>query len=301
MTPQKDARMLSSNVVDVAFGPTFAYIAHRTSGIQLWALDGFDWPTIQDIAGDTWITRVPPGDLNSGADVAAIELRSDNVLWIATDVGLFRYPASRPQDVVDEIPVYIGIGAGIVSPVVQDIVLDHDENLWVATNLGLNKIARDDDSGIQTYTTASTYVTQLSDLRYPLSIISPMSHADSRSLAMHPTKDIVYIGTLAGLTTLDYTPPPAAAADVSKIYLYPNPVYRSRGHNEVMIQNLTGPVSVEVYTVEGVLVHTQDVEANGDVVWDLTTKGGFLAGSGSYLVRVVGSDGAVTKTIAVLR
>ncbi|HEU4928617.1 MAG TPA: T9SS type A sorting domain-containing protein [Candidatus Krumholzibacteria bacterium] len=300
MSPLKDNRMLSGDVVDVAFGSTFAYVAHRTAGIQLWALDGFDWPTLTDTAGDSWLTRVPSSALPSGAHVASIALRSDNVLWIATAEGLFRYPPSGTRP-VDTIPVYTGIGAGILSPVVQDVLLDHDENLWVASNLGLNQIARDDVNAIKTYTTASTYVTALSDLRYPLSIISPMSHADSRALALHPTKDILYIGTLAGLTVLDYTPPAAAAADLSKIYLYPNPVYRSRGHNELMIQNITGPVSVEVYTVEGVLVHTQDVAANGEVVWDLTTKGGFLVGSGNYLVRVVGSDGAVTKTIAVLR
>ena len=299
MSPLKDNRMLSGDVVDVAFGTTFAYLAHRTAGIQLWALDGFDWTTITDTAGDSWLSRVPP--LPGGARVSAIALRSDNVLWIATDKGLFKYPPSSPTRPVDTIPVYTGIGTGILSPVVQDILLDHDENLWVASNLGLNKIARNDFNNIQAYTTASTYVTVLSGLRYPLSIISPMSHADSRALALHPTQDILYIGTLAGLTELDYTPAEAAAADLSKIYLYPNPVYRSRGHNEVMIQNISGPVSVEVYTVEGVLVHTQDVAANGEVVWDLTTKGGFLVGSGNYLVRVVGSDGAVTKTVAVLR
>lgn len=301
MTPLKDSRMLAGDVVDVAFGSNFAYVAHRAAGVQVWALDGFDWPTILDTAGDGWVTRIPASILPSTARVTAIELRrSDNVLWIATDSGLFRYPPTG-QAPLNEIPVYVGIGAGILSPGIRDILLDHDENLWVATNLGLNRIARDDESEIQTYTTASTYVTTLADLRYPLSIISPMSNSDCRSLAMHPTRDVVYVGTLAGLTAVDYTPPPVEASDLSRVYLYPNPVYRSRGHNEVMIQNISGPVSIEVYTVEGALVHTQAVDANGQVAWDLTTASGFVAASGNYLVRVVGPSGSVTKTVSVLR
>ena len=300
MTPLKDSRMLSVDVTDVAFGPNFAYVAYRSEGIQLWALGGFDWANITNTTGDSWITRVASTSLPAAAAVLAIERRSDNVLYIGTQSGLFRYPSttSRP---VDEIPQYVGIGAGIVSSDVQDILLDHDENLWVATNLGLNKIARDDEGDIQTYTTAAMYVTALADLRYPLTIISPLSNADCRSLAMHPTQDILYIGTLSGLTVLDYTPPPSAPTDLSKVYLYPNPVYRSRGQNEVMIHNITGPVTIQVYNVEGLLVHSQSVDTNGQVAWDLTTETGFLAASGNYLVRVVGSNGAVTKTIAVLR
>jgi hypothetical protein len=298
MTPLKDQRMLRDDVVDVAFGIS-AYVAHRAEGVQRWALGGYDWGLITSTAGDQWSTPVPGTSLPG--EIFAIELRSDNVLWIATDDGLFRFPSSDPLKTVDEVPVYAGIGSGILSPEVRDILLDHDENLWVATDLGLNKIARDDYADIETYTTAAAYVTVLAPLRYPLSIISPLSNADCRSLAMHPTRDILYVGTLAGLSVLDYTPPPATETDLSKVYLYPNPVYRSRGQNELKIENITGPVSIEVYNLEGVLVHSQTVETNGQVAWDLTTQGGFLAGSGNYIVRVVGANGAITKTIAVLR
>lgn len=298
MTPLKDARMLSGNMVDVAFGIS-AYVAHREQGVQRWGLGGYDWNAITTTTGDTWGTPVPATALPG--DIFAIELRSDNVLWIATDNGLFHFPSSNANRIVDEIPVYAGIGSGILSPEVRDILLDHDENLWVATDLGLNKIARDDYADIETYTTATAYVTVLAPLRYALSIISPLSNADCRSLAIHSTRDILYVGTMAGLSVLDYTPPPATATDLSRVYLYPNPVYRSRGQNEVKIENITGPVSIEVYNLEGVLVHSQTVESNGQVVWDLTTKGGFLAGSGNYIVRVIGTNGAITKTIAVLR
>jgi ligand-binding sensor domain-containing protein len=301
MTPTEDPSMLSGDVVDVAFGVNSVYVAHRSQGVQRWFLGGYDWNAISNQTGDVWTSVVVPASLPSGTFVSAIELRSDNVLWIASDKGLFRYPSSSATRPIDTIPVYAGIGSGILSPGVRDVKLDHDENLWVASDYGLNQIARDDVADIDTYTSLVTYVTVLADLRYPLSIISPLSNGDCRSLAIHPTRDVLYIGTLAGVSVLDYTPPPPTDTDLSKVYLYPNPVYRSRGQNEVKIENISGPVSIEVYNLEGVLVHSQSVDSNGQVAWDLTTKGGFLAGSGNYLVRVIGSNGAVTKTIAVLR
>ncbi len=299
MTPIKQPAMASGDIVDVAFGSFHAFVAHRTAGIQRWNLGGFQWGAIENMTGDTWSQTVPPTSLPGS--VSAIELRSDGVIWIASDAGLFRYPSTRATAVVDEIPVYAGIGAGILSRGIADIVLDDDENLWVATNLGLNKIARDDETAIETYTTAVAYVTSLADLRYPISIITPLSNANCRSLATHATKDILYIGTSSGLTTLDYSAPPIVDTDVSQVYLYPNPVYKSRGQNELKIQNISGPVAVEVYTLEGVLVHTQQVDTNGQVAWDLTTATGFVVSSGNYLVRIIGPNGAITKTIAVLR
>jgi hypothetical protein len=89
--------------------------------------------------------------------------------------------------------------------------------------------------------------------------------------------------------------------DFSRVYVYPNPLYGSRGHDALRIENIDGPVTVEIYNLEGELVHSQSAAAAGDVVWDLTDRSGFLVGSGKYLVRISGAGGSVTKPIAVLR
>ncbi|MCH7549648.1 MAG: T9SS type A sorting domain-containing protein, partial [Candidatus Krumholzibacteriota bacterium] len=90
----------------------------------------------------------------------------------------------------------------------------------------------------------------------------------------------------AGLSVLDISPAPAVETDLSSVYLYPNPLYGRKGHNDLKIENITGPVTVEVYTIEGEMVHEQTVSQSGEVVWDLTTKAGFIAASGVYLVRI---------------
>ena len=299
MNPSKDPRMVNGNVIDVAFTPSGleSYVAFVNNGVYTWRHFGYDWNSLTSYAQDQWFPLVTVGQLNS-AKINRLALRSDGRLWIATDSGLF-YSYGIGQLV--SIPTYTGIVPGIVSPKVQDIVLDHGENLWVATDQGLNRIAHDDDSDIQTFLTTASFIAH-SALRYPLDTISPLANADSRSLAVHPTKDILYIGTLGGLSAYDFSTPAAVPTDLAKVYVYPNPVYTSKGHTAIKVGNITGPVTVEVYDLEGELVDDpHKVTSSGDVAWDLTTRNGLLASSGNYIVRIVGATGSVQRSISLIR
>jgi ligand-binding sensor domain-containing protein len=300
MTPTREPRMVGENVVDVAFGPGYAYVAFKEDGVYRWDHRGYDWPALTNLATDSWAVSVAKTDLPSIAKISRLALRSDGRLWIATSAGLFYYEDIPVVDKTREVPVYTGVGPGIIDEDVRDILLDHDENLWVATLLGLNRIARDDNNDIQAFMTASAFVA-LSGLRYPLDVISPLANSDCKSLAIHATEDILYIGTFGGLSVHDFSPPPPTPTDLSRVYVYPNPLYGSRGHDALMIANLTGPVTVEIYNLEGELVDARGATADGDVVWDLRTRDGFLTGSGNYIVRIVGPTGSVQKTIAVIR
>lgn len=298
MNPLKDSRMISGNVFDVAFGGTETFVGFKSKGVYRWIHGGYDWPTLTNFASAQWLPVVTTNQLPSGATISRLALRSDGRLWIATDAGLFYKPIGGGP--LGTVPTYTGISPGIVSPKVQDIVLDHDENLWVGTDLGLNRIARDDNNDIQTFLTPASFAL-LSGLRYSLDVISPVANADVRSLAVHPTKDILYIGTLGGLSIYDFSPPPATATDLSKVYVFPNPVYTSKGHTALKVGNLTGPVTVEIYDLEGELVDSRQVATNGGVAWDLKTRDGLLAGSGKYIVRIVGEKGSVQRPIALIR
>jgi ligand-binding sensor domain-containing protein len=297
MNPLKDARMVSGNVIDVAFASIETYVGFKHNGVYRWRHFGYDWQTLTNYAQDQWLPFVTVGQLPSAGDITRLALRKDGRLWIATTSGLFYSYGGT----VTSIPTYTGIVPGIASPKVQDILLDHDENLWVATDLGLNKIAYTDDNDIQTFLSAASFVV-LSGLRYPIDVISPLANADCRSLAIHATKDILYLGTLGGLSIFDFSAPAATATDLSRVYVYPNPVYTSKGHTSIKVGNLTGPVTVEIYDLEGELVDDPHrVTNSGDVAWDLTTRNGFSAGSGNYIVRIIGEKGTVQRTVALIR
>ena len=296
MTMVKDPRMIADNVVDVAFGSTYAYVAFLEDGVYLWNHGGYDWPALTDFPPDRWEVRVAADSLPSEAFISRLQLRSDGRLWVATSGGLFYYQNGK----ISDVPVYTGIGPGIVSPGVRDILLDHDQNLWVATDAGLNRIARNDNDDIQTFMTPASFA-RLAGLRYPLEVIAPLAGTDCQSLAIHPTRDILYIGTFGGLSAYDFTAAPSTPTDLTRVYVYPNPVYASKGHDSLKIANLTGPVTVEIYNLEGELVDSRPAAADGDVVWDLTDRGGIYVGSGNYIVRIVGPTGSTQRTVAVLR
>jgi ligand-binding sensor domain-containing protein len=190
---------------------------------------------------------------------------------------------------------------GVLNAQVNDIALDRDENLWVATSSGLNRISREDDNDIAAFSTFAEFRRSLSQLRYPFDVITPIVHENCLSLVVHPSEDLLYIGTLAGISVYDFSPAPATESDLSQVYVFPNPLYGRKGHNELKIGNITGPVTIDVYTMEGDLVHSQSVSQANDVIWDLTTSAGFVAASGTYLVRIRTESSSIVKTVAIIR
>lgn len=292
--------MKAGNVFDVAFGENGeVVVALKAYGVQRWRTGGYDQTNLFDLTDDTWETIAPVGALGGiplGADVASVALRSDGIIWIGTSIGLYRYD----RGFLTYIPQNTGFGNGLLGPNVNDLVLDRGDNLWVATDLGLNRIARDDINDIQSFTTPIAWQTQL-NLFFPPSVVSPLVDEFCERLALHPSRNVLFIATRNGLSELDFSSLGETSSDISRAYLYPNPVRASRGDSGLKVGNIETEVLVDVFTVEGELVHSSRVASSGDVAWDLTTKAGFLAASGIYVVRLSGAGAVLTKTVSLIR
>lgn len=301
--------MRGKNISHVVFRHDLVIIASRDYGVESWytggADGGYDWQRLKDFNdNDIWGGEINARlererELEQAKEVTALALRSDGVLWIGTDWGVYKYsPAGTFRWIRDKT----GNEVGLLDSYVNFVALDHYENLWVATNLGLNRIARDDDNDIAAYTTAVGYQTLAGrGAQYPPSVITPLAGELCTDLLLHPNDDRLYIATHGGLSILDIAPPPPQPTDLTKVYLYPNPVDGSRNHNELRIDNIDAPVTVEVYDLEGNLVHSQTATQSEDVVWDLTTRNGFFVASGTYLVRVDNGQSSVILPVAVIR
>ncbi|UCG50950.1 MAG: T9SS type A sorting domain-containing protein [Candidatus Latescibacterota bacterium] len=292
--------MKAGNVVDVAFGEDgIVYLALRNFGVQAWIPGGYDTANLFDLTDDTWIVIKQvgvQGGFQSEAEILSLALRSDGALWVGTTVGAYRIVGTA----MTHIPANRGFGVGLLGNVVNDLEFDRQENLWIATDLGLNRIARDDIGDIASFTTPIVWQTQL-NLFFPPDVVSPIVNADCRRLALHPEKTLLYIATGNGLSVLDISSLERRETDLSTVYLYPNPIRTSRGDVGLKIANIDSEVRVAVYTLEGELVHRQEASTAGDVVWDLTTKSGFLAASGVYLVRISSVNGSVVKMISLIQ
>jgi len=302
--------LASGNVQDVAFGASVAYVGLNYEGVQRWTHGGYDWANLSNRGDDTWDTPFlfwPIPNKADGEKLAGVEAGSDGTLWVGTSQGVYRLPPGYQFPPGPYTPSarhygqYNGFGTGLLGTNVWDILLDHDENLWVATPQGLNRISHDDPDQVDAYSTPAAYQAELFARLFPFDVISPLVDSRCQSLAIAPDKDVLYIGTRNGTSVFDFSPAPPPETDLSQVYVYPNPLYGRKGQNALYVANVTSPVTVEVYTLEGQLVHSQSAVASGDEVWDLTTAGGFVVASGVYMIRIGGASGQVVRTVSVIR
>jgi ligand-binding sensor domain-containing protein len=286
--------MPQGNITSVAFGAAgVAWVADLNAGVLEWRTGGYDPANLFDLSGNEWTTVGTVGGDFKGGDVTSLALRGDGVLWVGTTEGVFKLEDGAFQG--------IGFDQGLLSNTVLDLALDHDDNLWVATNLGLCRIARDENVAIRSFTTPNVWQKQLSIL-FPPDVVSPIAEAVCNDLAMHPTRDLLYIATAGGLSILDVASLEPSTGDISKVYVFPNPIRTRRGHSSLKIANHDRQVDVEIYTLEGELVHRAlDVPVGEDVVWDLTTSTGYLAASGVYVVRIRSGSETVIKRVSLIR
>jgi hypothetical protein len=292
VNPNTAPGMAGGSVFDVTFGPGgLVYLALRGYGVQAWYTGGYDWTHLSDLAGDGWSTIIEPTDLTS-KELYAVERGADGAVWVGTSAGLVRWKAGA----IDSLTVKMNPGQrGLIGAKVYDLQFDGAGNLWVGTDLGLNKITP--GGSIEAFTSAGAWQSDL----YPSSVITPLPSPVCAALEYDRANNFLWIGTGNGLARLDVTPKRVADIPLSKMILYPNPVHISRGDGSLKISRISGEVSVLVYTAEGELVHEARGVADGGEVWDLLTLNGFKARSGIYIVKISKGGQSEVRKIAVIR
>jgi subtilisin family serine protease len=77
------------------------------------------------------------------------------------------------------------------------------------------------------------------------------------------------------------------AADLSKVYVYPNPVTHSNGNSKVTFANLPEFAKILVLNLQGEkIIELDEKDGNGGISWDLRDSGGRYIPTGVYLYRV---------------
>lgn len=81
------------------------------------------------------------------------------------------------------------------------------------------------------------------------------------------------------------------AADLSDIYVYPNPVRGGDRHNSLMFANLPRRAKITIWDVNGIRINElEERDGNGGVEYDLTNEFGEKIPTGVYIYRVVMLD-----------
>ncbi len=84
---------------------------------------------------------------------------------------------------------------------------------------------------------------------------------------------------------------PAAAADLSAVYEYPNPVRVYSGNTQATFANLPAGATLRIYDVQGRLVRELTNLPGPNFVWNLTNADGRPLASGVYVYLVTDDDG----------
>jgi sugar lactone lactonase YvrE len=215
-------------------------------------------------------------------------------VWIGTDNGpaFFLSSTVAAQDATTEAnwPLWADrtLGTFVLSGLlVNDIVVDPSNRLWIATNEGAYLIEESD---------GYDRVALLANANSPL--FSDVVNA----IAVAGQTGEVYFSTDKGLVSFrgDAISPVATARD---LFVYPNPVrIMEGGAPEIFIEGLVEETEIKVVALHGEVV-AQFAARGGRARWDGRDQNQRLVPSGVYLVVAVGENGEGTAfgKVAVIR
>jgi hypothetical protein len=206
----------------------------------------------------------------------------NGMLWIGTNasgISVMSFPALvlRPTGAAPSISRL----RLLRDQVINDILIDPQNNKWIATNSGVWILA-DDGSDTIGYINRKRYPALLSD--------------EIRSLALDEATGTVYIGTTQGLNsaqTLAIQP-----ADAFALKVYPQP-FRPMIDQQLVIDGLEADTRVKITTLEGVLVRSLETSSRR-MLWDGRDDQGAIVNSGVYLVLVVSQSNTTTAVSKIL-
>jgi ligand-binding sensor domain-containing protein len=217
-------------------------------------------------------------------DVRAVAVDNRNQLWIGTTKGL------RVLSNVGNFQTenQLSTNAIIISEnnlaqellyeqFITDIVVDGSNNKWIGTV----------DSGLFLLSPNGQ------ETKYHFTINnSPLPSNSINDIDINSVTGEVFIATAKGLVSFKGTAT-AASEDLSKVYVYPNPV-RPEYTGTVKINGLLNKANVKITDIAGNLVYETTSEG-GTIEWDTTAFGNYKVASGVYMIFISAEDGIETK------
>jgi len=235
--------------------------------------------------------------INDDLSVRTLALDQNNELWIGTAGGLRRFTnprvifeqgtAAQASDIIFESD---GIAQQLFSQqVITDIVVDADNNKWVATSdSGVFYISGDGQETVHNFTKENSPL--------PSNVISQIS--------IDPVRGDVFFATENGLVSFNGKIT-EANSDLNTVKVFPNPVRPEYDEVTVTIQGLTLGANVKITDIEGNLVFeaqndTFSFGGSGTIFWDTRSFDGREVASGVYMILVTSEDQTITTVEKLL-
>ncbi|TRX40452.1 type IX secretion system anionic LPS delivery protein PorZ [Flavobacterium restrictum] len=222
-------------------------------------------------------------------NVRAIAVDNRNQLWIGTTKGL--RVLSNIGDFLTEdqmttssiIILEDNLAQELLyEQFITDIVVDGANNKWIGTaDSGVFLVSANGQETKYHFTTKN----------------SPLPSNLINDIDINSATGEVFIATDKGMISFKGVST-AASADLSNVYVYPNPV-RPEFDGTVKITGLLNKANVKITDIEGNLVY-ETISEGGTIEWDTTAFGKYKVASGVYMIFISAQDGIETKVKKVM-
>ena len=257
-----------NNLRDIDFdGAGRAWIATADNGVDRWNGNG-----TADHADDVWTHFAGAGFPDP--QTTSVAARSTSEAWVGTRGGAVR--------IVNDAVDFAGtsrVNAAIKSAAVNDVEVDADNAVWIATGIGL---ARVPTSGAIEFFTSE----------------DGLASDDVESLAWDAAHGILWALTAGGVSEIHASPSGRASFDDGS-FLYPNPATPSSPI--VRLGAIAGEITGEIRDLAGNTLRTFTANPADPVIWDLRDDRGTVVSPGIYLVVLRQGDITRVLKIAVAR
>jgi len=202
-------------------------------------------------------------------------LGSDNVrtisydfggdLWVGTKFGLSRYDIGIDKFVNVVLPLGFG-------PEVNHLAFDRRGNIWMGATNGLARY----DAGTGTIDIFTT-------------LNSGLSENNITALVINRKTNDLWVGTSEGVSVFKSTIG-SPTSDAEEVLAFPNP-FIIRNQADLLFFNYSGEATIRIYTVNGELVKTSDI----NIPWDGKNEDGHRVAAGVYLFLMSAENGSTGR------
>jgi ligand-binding sensor domain-containing protein len=226
------------------------------------------------------------------SNVRTVAIDTRNQLWIGTSKGLRVLNSvnnflsdtplkANPVIIIDDnLPQEL-----LFEQFITSIVVDGANNKWIGTaDAGLFLVSPNGQETRYHFTTSN----------------SPLPSNTINDIDINGITGEVFIATSKGMISFKGVAT-KANEDLSKVYVYPNPV-RPDFQGTVKIAGLLDKANVKITDVGGNLVYETTSEG-GTIEWDTTAFGKYKVASGVYMIFISAQDGVETtiKKVMIIR
>lgn len=292
-------------------------------GLVRWDINGDllgpdDELTWHDFSDDRWDDPITsfPGAPNDPTAAVALALADDGSIWVGGNgVVRFTYDKYTRTATVEEyfIEKTSPFAEGLINANVEDLCVDGNGDLWVATRSGLNRGVTDgSDTSFEAWFDLGNYLANsVYGTLYSSSAIVGLPGGLYRKVACDPAGEKILLSSDRGavLITPSETGSGGQTSAIDAAYFYPSPYRPDEGLGMLKLGGidadaLNGEAAhVQIFNLEGQLVYENESVSAGVGFWNgrnISIERNAVT-TGMYLVRVSYGNQTAIKSLAIVR